>query len=235
VDASIRHHSPARAQDWTTAVLVLWFTAALCGSAYGVFQAAGGPPVMIGAAAALPLVALALAAAGLPALRRHLLAVDPRALVLVHITRVGGMTFLILHRHALLPAAFALSAGWGDVFIGATAPLVAAATFGAFTRATTRRWVVAWHLLGLLDLVTAVGLAVLTSTLPAHVLGGAEAMRLMGGFPLSLIPTFFVPLLAILHAISLAQLRAAATAAATGRTNAPAPADQPEPAAAVAV
>ena len=59
----------------------------------------------------------------------------------------------------------------------------------------------------MLDLVLAVTLGVLASGTPVGMLAGDATTRPMGQFPLSLIPTFFVPLLFILHLISLSRIR----------------------------
>ena len=53
----------------------------------------------------------------------------------------------------------------------------------------------------------AVTLGVLSSDTPIGILAGETNTRLMGSFPLSLIPTFFVPLFLIFHLVVLAQLR----------------------------
>ena len=64
---------------------------------------------------------------------------------------------------------------------------------------------IVWNVLGSVDLVLAVTLGVLASRSPVGILAGDVTTRLMGQFPLSLIPTFFVPLLLILHLISLSR------------------------------
>ena len=64
-----------------------------------------------------------------------------------------------------------------------------------------KRTFIVWNVLGSLDLVDAMTLGVLASASPVGILGGDVTTRLMGEFPLSLIPTFFVPLLLIFHLI----------------------------------
>ena len=64
---------------------------------------------------------------------------------------------------------------------------------------------IAWQLLGMLDLVTAVTLGVLASPAPVGILGHGVTTEAMTLLPLSVIPTFAVPLLLILHIISIAQ------------------------------
>ena len=95
---------------------------------------------------------------------------------------------------------FAEPAGWGDFLIGVTAPFVAL----YWGDPGTRRRSSPWNILGVLDLVNAVALGVLSST-------AVGALRLSVStdaitvLPLSLIPTFAVPLLLIVHFILIAQ------------------------------
>jgi len=112
--------------------------------------------------------------------------------------------FLILHHQGLLPGVFALPAGWGDIAIGATAPLVAWAI--SSKKSFPKEIFVSWSVLGMLDLVMAVTLGILASASPLGVLAGEITTQMMGTFPLSMIPTFFVPLLIIFHLISLGRV-----------------------------
>jgi hypothetical protein len=63
------------------------------------------------------------------------------------------------------------------------------------------------NLAGLFDFALAVGTGVLTSPSSAGVLADATTSAIMSELPLSLIPTFAVPLWIIVHMISLLQLR----------------------------
>ncbi len=122
---------------------------------------------------------------------------------MAHTWRIGGIVFVILYQQGALPGVFALPAGWGDISIGVTAPVVA----WYWKRPFPRKTFIAWNVLGSLDLMMAVSLGVLASATPVGVLAGDVTTRLMGKFPLSLIPTFFVPLLLIFHIISLSRVR----------------------------
>ena len=64
---------------------------------------------------------------------------------------------------------------------------------------------IAWQLLGMLDLVTAVTLGVPSSPPPVGILGYGITTQAMNMLPLSDIPTFAVPSLLTLHIISIAQ------------------------------
>ena len=97
-----------------------------------------------------------------------------------------------------MPAIFALPAGYGDMFIGATA------TFAAWKLANPghRSSFIFWQALGITDLVAAVTLGT-----TARLFSPASSMEPMTLLPLSLVPTFFVPLLLMLHVIAIAQAR----------------------------
>ena len=114
------------------------------------------------------------------------------------------MTLYVL---GMLPGTFALSAGLGDMAVGLTAPVILRRMISG---RLTRRGFVAWNVLGMLDLVMAVTLGVLSWASPLGVLAGDVTTLIMGQFPLSLIPTFFMPVLFICHIIALGHARAGA-------------------------
>jgi hypothetical protein len=182
--------------------IVFWFLAALSGSPLGIFDSEPRPPIPLGLAAVVPVAIYGFLYLASGRFRDFVLSLDLRLLTLAQTWRIGGIVFVILYRQGALPGVFALPAGWGDVAIGLTAPVV------AWSCVQPLRWktFIAWNVLGLLDLVLAVTLGVLASATPIGILAGDVSTRLMGQFPLSLIPTFFVPLLVICHLISLSRV-----------------------------
>jgi hypothetical protein len=150
-------------------------------------------------AVAVPVAAFGIGYLTSAGFRQFVSSLDLRLLTAAQTFRVVGIVFVLLYYRGALPGAFALPAGWGDFAIGVTAPLLAWYWRPPFPRGLF----LAWNVLGSLDLVLAVTLGVLSSATPVGVLAGDVTTRLMGQFPLSLIPTFFVPLLLILHLISL--------------------------------
>jgi hypothetical protein len=190
-------------RNFTVAVLVAWFSLALAGSLLGVFDSERRPPILLGLAAVLPVAVFAFCYLTSVRFQEFVLSLDLRILTVAQTWRIGGIVFVILYLQGALPGAFALPAGWGDFAIGITAPVVA----WYWKRPFPYRTFIAWNVLGCLDLVVAVTLGVLASASPVGVLGGDVTTRLMGQFPLSLIPTFFVPLFLIFHLISLIQVR----------------------------
>src|SRR5208282_1346807 len=135
--------------------------------------------------------------------RQFVSSIDLRVLTWVQTWRVLGIVFLIVHQRELLPGVFALPAGWGDIAIGITAPVVAWFWRPPYPHKTF----VVWNVLGIVDLVVAVSLGVLASPTSVGILTGNVTTRLMAVFPLSLIPTFLVPLFLIFHLICLIRVR----------------------------
>ena len=169
--------------------------------------------VAVAIAATVPIVVFSIWVAASGGFRQFTLSLNPRALTFIQSWRVLGVVFVILEAYHVLPAVFALPAGYGDMTIGFTAPLAALLLAVPRRRASF----IAWQLLGILDLVGAVGLGTTAGLLdPA-----GPPMVTMTVLPLSLIPTFAVPLLLILHLISIAQAKswdAASAEVALGAT-----------------
>jgi hypothetical protein len=190
-------------RNLTLAILVVWFLLAVAGSLLGVFDSEPRPPLPLGLAAVIPVTLFALCYLTSARFQEFVMSLDLRIFTVAQTWRVGGIVFLIMYQHGALPGVFAIPAGWGDIAIGITAPVVA----WYWKRPFPFKTFIVWNVLGSLDLVMAVSLGVLASATPVGVLAGDVTTRLMGQFPLSLIPTFFVPLLLILHLISLSRVR----------------------------
>ena len=145
-------------------------------------------------------------------LRRSAVRIDLRVLTAIQAWRVIGILFLGLYAFGLLPGVFAWPAGLGDVTVGVAAPFALLAIVRRTPSWPTR---VAWlNIAGLLDFVGAVGTGVLTSNSSLGVLSDGVTRASLGALPLSLVPTFAVPLWTIFHLISLLQLRRLARAGA---------------------
>jgi hypothetical protein len=83
--------------------------------------------------------------------------------------------------------------------------IVGLAAFSASRWLRSGRWdkVLAWNLLGVLDLVTAIALAVLTTPGQLHLISATPDTRLMNMPPLVVVPTFEVAIYLLLHSVSL--------------------------------
>jgi hypothetical protein len=179
----------ARAFFW------LWFIAAILAGNNLVLQRL--PPFAL-PGCVLVLTALLLAAYFLIAsLRTWVDAIDLRKLVLLHATRFVGIAFLVLYERGQLPYAFAVPGGIGDIVVATFALPVALAPLEPALR---RRATTIWNVVGLVDiLLVAFTAARLNLAHPAQ-------MQALTQLPLSLLPTFLVPLIIATHVVIFARL-----------------------------
>lgn len=182
--------------------LGLWVGIAAAGSAAG-WMAATGPFPIIGIFVVVPLVAAAFATAW-PQARRALLSLPLPLIVGLNVGRVFAVLFLMLEAAGRLSGPFPYSAAWGDIITGVVAiPLLWLARDPARNRTVLHLW----NAFGMLDLIAAIGLGVVSaegSPLQVFAGPGSEAMQHL---PWSFVPTVLVPIWMILHAIVWAKLR----------------------------
>jgi hypothetical protein len=126
------------------------------------------------------------------------------SLIWPHTLRVIGVAFLIALALGTLPAVFALPAGIGDIAVGISAPFIARRLARG-----DRSGAVWFNVLGLLDLVVAVGIGFLAGLGPAQLLHVSPSTIEVTLLPLALIPSTAVPLAMALHITSLVRLRRA--------------------------
>ena len=184
----------------TTGIIVGWFIFALSASALHLFKNNSNRIGLAVAIAALaPIVVFSLWFAASETFRQFALSLNPRILTSAQCGRIIGFTFVLLEAHRVLPGVFALPAGYGDMAIGATAAFVA----WKLADPAYRNSFILWQVLGILDLVIAVGVGTTAGLLSPQ----GPPMVPMTVLPLSLIPTFLVPLFVMLHVICIAQAR----------------------------
>jgi hypothetical protein len=171
----------------------VWLAAALLASGSGVVARLRPPAPQI--------LLLALTAALLvsfwTAWREWARAVDLRALVLVHVTRLVGFYFLALYGRGELPYAFAVPGGIGDITVALTA-LALAAWMRPGRR--VRGPLLAWNVFGLADIT----MVVVTAARLAMADPGSMGALLR--LPLSLLPTFLVPIIIATHVLIFARV-----------------------------
>ena len=181
-------------------IIATWFIVVLSTSALHLFRTdANHAGVAYAVAALAPVALFSVWFAASEKFQELVFSLNPRTLTAVQSWRIFGFLFLLLAANQALPAIFAVPAAYGDVFIGLTAALV------AWKLATPehRTFYIFWQGLGLTDLIMTI---ILGSTAPLLSPGG-PSMNVMTQLPLSLIPTFFTPLLLIFHVASIAQAR----------------------------
>lgn len=179
-------------------LVAVWLALTLTASALHLYKTGPDqPPLAFGLAALIPIVLFLVWFSWSPKFREFAFSLNPRVLTTIQSWRLAGFVFLVLAQYRILPKAFALPAGWGDITIGATASLVAL----HLATAQHRRSFILWQALGITDLVMAVALGTLAGVIDPQ----GVPTSAMTTLPLSLIPTFAVPLFLILHLICIAQ------------------------------
>jgi hypothetical protein len=130
-------------------------------------------------------------------IRVCVLNIDLRWLVVLHLTRLfAGAYFLVLCQRRLLPCAFATPAGWGDIVIGVLAVALVSSMHIQFAKTV----LLSWNTLGLIDIVFVV------SSVLRFGLKDWQSMHALRELPLSLLPTFLVPLIIASHVLIFVRL-----------------------------
>jgi hypothetical protein len=130
-------------------------------------------------------------------IRACVLNVDFRWLVLLHLTRLfAGAYFLVLCQRRQLPCAFATPAGLGDIFVA----VLALAVVGAMRTQFAKMFLLSWNTLGLIDIILVVSSAFRFG------LKDWQSMHALRELPLSLLPTFLVPLIIASHVLIFVRL-----------------------------
>ena len=189
-----------RPPRWLRLAGVLWFVIALVLGGTGRVAALRPPaPQLVLGGLTVGLLLLGRTA---PGVRGWLRTLDPRATLTLHLTRFVGIYFLVLHRRGELPGQFAVPGGWGDIAVASLALVL------LLVPAEPKWWraaVIGWNVLGLLDILFVVATAARLAT------ADPGSMAAMLRLPLSLLPTFLVPLIIATHVWLFARLRQTAT------------------------
>jgi hypothetical protein len=189
-NAATRIRVAAWLSAWFILVVILAATRALY------YQNGLGTPGLA-MAVALPIAILCVVVARVKSLRDAFHRVPLWLLIGVHTIRLLGVSFIILYATGRLPAPFAPVAGWGDIFVGATAAPVAWLAYRRTANAQAIVWI--WNVIGTLDLIAAIGLGVMSSPGPARLIFAEPSSAIMTTLPWLLIPGFLVPILMTAH------------------------------------
>ena len=182
--------APMNGSGNKSALLILgaWICLAAGAGLGGWLESANAPVV---AGIVWTLTALALVACWKVAwLQRWAMKVDLRWFVLLHLTRFVGFYFFLLCSRGELPFAFAAPAGSGDIIVAIFATLL-------LVLSGARNWsiLIIWNTIGLTDILFVVMLALRLG------LENRQSMHALREFPLSLLPTFLVPLIIVSHVL----------------------------------
>ena len=177
-------------------IAAIWLVVAIAVGASGALQRLA-PPVPQVIIAGLTL-ALLIAWRTSETFNRWAQTIDLRALMAVHLTRFVGMYFLYLSGRGELPRSFAIPAGCGDIAVATTAAVLLL----CWSRLSRKKFCVGlWNAAGLLDIMGVVVSAA------EHALADRTSMAALLHLPLSLLPTFLVPLIIASHIFIFSRLR----------------------------
>jgi hypothetical protein len=205
----------AAARRWAILALGVWFATAVVAGALGLVNQPGRAPVALALFLLLPALGFAVADRASRPFREVTDAIPLSVLVGSHVWRFVGLGFLIAWYIGALPAGFGIPEGLGDVIAAAGA----LALVPRIRRGTASRfWLLAWNWFGLVDLLSAITMGILYSESAPGLLGTAASnTTLMVTFPVSLIPTFFVPLFILAHALTFRRIARLGAADGFGR------------------
>lgn len=175
-----------------TVILAVCFCLALFVGLAGWFRVLSAPVV---AATVWTLTAVLLLACWLiPPVRSWASLVDLRWLIALHLTRFVGFYFLFLCRRGQLPEGFAIPGAIGDIVVAVAAGLI------LLIPQLRARILLIWNTFGLIDIVF-VAFSALRFGLKDW-----QSMVALRELPLSLLPTFLVPLIITSHVLIFVRL-----------------------------
>jgi hypothetical protein len=187
------------------ALLGGWLALSIALAGAGVFRTTAQSPFpVIVVAVLLPIAIGSALLVASPVVRTLADAIPPRWAIAAQTPRIFGFTFLVLMAQHQLPGVFANRAGWGDIFVGAIAPLVA--YWFATGKPWARRVAIGFNVVGLADLAAAIGTGVLAAPSPIRQIFTTPSTEIMTLLPMVLVPIFLVPLATLFHIVSLRQL-----------------------------
>jgi hypothetical protein len=181
--------------------LAFWFLLALLIGASGIYERATAVQVAATVWGLVAIVCLAIWAA--PFVRSFAVHASFQALIALQVTRFVGIALVALYLRGRLPYSFGMIGGAGDIAVAAGA--VAILWFWKRTgSAPGAAWIVAWNVFGLVDILGVVASAFREG------LRDATRMAPLRECPLSLLPTFLVPLIIVSHGLIFTRFRRAA-------------------------
>jgi hypothetical protein len=156
-----------------------------------------------GALFAVPILALVILGAAVPAVRAAILGIPTQLIIGLNTMRTLGVLFLVLLAVGRLGGPFPWFAGIGDILTGLFA--LSTARVAARQSALDSR-VLRWNALGALDLIVAVVLAVTSQPgSPVQLIHAGAGSAAIITLPWVFIPLYLVPLYLIGHGVVFAQ------------------------------
>jgi hypothetical protein len=191
-------------RNLTIVAIGAWLLAAVVAGSLGLVNEPGRPPLVLAAFLGLPILGFVAAYAVSPSMRALGDTIPLSVLLGSHLWRFVGLGFIVGAFTGALPMGFGIPEGVGDVIAALGAlillPMVRKGS-------APRGWLLAWNAFGFVDLLSAIVVGLLFSESAVGLLHTATAnTTLMVTFPVSLIPTFFVPLFLLVHLLTFRRI-----------------------------
>lgn len=188
----------SKSQNRVSAAILIWYALAIFAGGAGLTlrMAPPWPQIILFGLVVLLLLLYWLS----QSFRKWILSINIKLLIAVHLTRFIGFYFLYLYSIERLPYDFAVLGGWGDIIIASSALLII-----LFVHLVGKSgWIICliWNLIGLVDIL----FVVVTASRLA--IADPQSMSELLKLPLSLLPTFLVPIIIFTHIIIFIRLRA---------------------------
>ena len=186
----------SRSQSKVLAAIIVWYALAIFagGSGFTLRMVPPLPQIVLFGLVVLLLLLYWLS----QSFRKWVLSVNIKLLVALHLTRFVGFYFLFLYSRGQLPYDFAVLGGWGDIIVATAALLVILLA----TLVGKSGWIIClvWNLIGLVDILFVI------ATAARLTIADPQSMSELLKLPLSLLPTFLVPILIFTHIIIFIRL-----------------------------
>ncbi|MCH7948906.1 MAG: hypothetical protein IH875_00305 [Candidatus Dadabacteria bacterium] len=186
----------SRSQSKVLAAIIIWYALAIFagGSGFTLRMVPPLPQIVLFGLVVLLLLLYWLS----QSFRKWVLSVNIKLLVALHLTRFVGFYFLFLYSRGQLPYDFAVLGGWGDIIVATAALLVILLA----TLVGKSGWIIClvWNLIGLVDILFVI------ATAARLTIADPQSMSELLKLPLSLLPTFLVPILIFTHIIIFIRL-----------------------------
>lgn len=181
-----------------------WLIGSVSVSLLGLFNQPNKPPTFFGLFLAGPILGFLTAYASSKKVREALFALPLWVITATHSLRLVGIAFVIAALTGKLALLFGWVAGIGDILSAIVSIPLAMALYRAQYSKGLRLRFIAWNILGIVGLFLSITLGLLYSASAVGILSTPQSnTRALSFLPYSLIPTFYVPILILLHILAL--------------------------------
>lgn len=181
-----------------------WLIGSIIFSLLDLFNQPHRPPTFFGLFLAGPILGFLAAFAFSKRVQEALIALPLWVITAIHSLRLVGIAFVIAGLSQELAPQFGWLAGGGDMISALVSiPLAIALYQKRYSKSLRARFIV-WNIFGLAGLFLSITLGLLYSLSAVGILSSPVAnTRALSFLPYSLIPTFYVPILILLHLLAL--------------------------------